>query len=238
MEELILRVHELQEGMDVLVQRWISDYEGEGRRIYCRKGCANCCRLAVHATFPEALAVAGALTPPMAGALCGYVEALRPHLIGLGDVRAYLRTHRRQAGFCPFLNGEGGCGIYPVRPFSCRALLSTRNADYCGIDLSALHPLEKEAFLSSLDPSVVAFPTHYAAYPQELGRAHETSMLEEMAKRCGFSLSGNLALLVWLIRERDLAGALRGGKEEISELLVREGLSLPFLLRLERAPLP
>jgi Fe-S-cluster containining protein len=235
MDELVARVRELHARLDDSVRQWSRGYEQKGGRIYCGKGCRNCCRLAVHATFPEALTIAEILTPPQVKILCGYVEALRPHLSQVADMKSYLRTHSREAGFCPFLDTEGACGIYPVRPFSCRSLLSTRNPDYCGIDLSALHPLEKEAFLSSLDPSIVAFPTHYAAAPQGLGRSLENATSGHMAQLSGFTLSGNVTLLVWLILERGLIEAADQGAAAIADLLVREKLSLPFLLELESA---
>ncbi len=223
----------LQRTMDEAVLDWKNAYEGSGGKIYCRRGCGNCCRLAVHATFPEALVIARALSASQAEALERYAQALRSHLYGVEHPAAYLRAHRRNAGFCPFLGSQGECGIYAVRPFACRALLSTRNPDYCGIDLSALHPLEQKAFLSSLDPAVVAFPTHYAAAPQASGRALELQLLERMSRVFGFSLGGNLALLVWLIRERGLEEAVGEGKEAVAALLRAERLALPFVLDLQ-----
>lgn len=203
-----------------------------GGKIHCRRGCANCCRLAVEATLPEALAAAQALSGSQAAALADHVERLRENLRGAADLRGYLRSYREKMRGCPFLEGDGACGIYDVRPLACRALLSTRNPEWCGVDLSALHPLEKQAFLSGLDPAVVAFPTHYAAAPQEAGRELEEAAAIETVRRWGFSLSGNFPFLVWLARERGLAEAGARGREGVAELLQREGDGLSFLLRL------
>jgi Fe-S-cluster containining protein len=229
MKELAGEVLALYARLDDSSRHWIRAYEENGGRVYCRKGCSNCCRLAVHATFPEAVAIAETLVPHQIATLCGYVEALRPHLCQTADMSSYLRTHRREAGFCPFLTAEGGCGIYPVRPLSCRSLLSTRNSDYCGIDLSTLHPLEAKAFLSSLNPAVVAFPTHYAAAPQEVGQGLETAALRLMTQAFGFTLCGNLTALLWLIRGRGLAEAVAQGAAAVADLLEQEKLSYPFV---------
>jgi Fe-S-cluster containining protein len=206
-----------------------------GVRIYCGRGCRNCCNLTVNATFTEALGVAGAMRARHFPALKETVFRLLDVVRDAPDFKSYLRNYRKTVGFCPFLEGDGTCGIYPSRPFSCRSLLSTRNPDYCGVDFGDLHPMEKQAFLSSLDPSIVAFPTHYLAALQELGRKLEIQAARKMTARFGFSVSGNLLFLVYLEQEFTLGRVMAEGLEAIMGLLKKEGLAHSFLVTLEQS---
>lgn len=206
---------------------------GRGR-IYCGRGCRNCCNLAVQCTFTEALPVAEALSDEQAATLGGHVARLRQHLAEVSDLKSYLRLHRQAIGCCPFLGADGACGIYAVRPFACRALLSTRPADWCAVDFAELHPLEKQAYLSSLDPAVVAWPTHYLAAPRDLAQEMEAAAAWRMFDTFGFTLSGNLPFLVWLEKEYRLSAVAAQGHAATLALLEEEGLSLPFLVSLHR----
>lgn len=217
--------------MDAEVTAWQQAYAAGGGKIHCGRGCVNCCRLAVEATYPEALAAAEAFSGDQLSSLEGWVGGLKEMLMGSTDLKDYLRLYRQRMAGCPFVEEDGACGIYGVRPLACRALLSTRNPDWCGIDLGALHPLERQAFLSSLDPSVVAWPTHYAAAPQDAGRELEAEISLRMAQLYGFSLSGNFPYLVWLIVKRDLGMMVLRGEESVRALLREEGVP-SFLARI------
>jgi Fe-S-cluster containining protein len=218
-------VRNRQKVLDEEIERWIAAYRRQGGRIYCREGCRHCCDLAVHATLSEALLVAEALSDGQRRTLHGHVTSRLSGLAGIRDLKIYLRTHRQQVGYCPFLEQDGRCGIYAVRPFSCRALLSTRPGEWCGTDFSTLHPLEKEAFLGSLDRSVVDFPGHYVAEAKDFGLEMEAATRWDMRETFGFSLTGNLALLVHLQGIHDLAGLAGRGPEAISEFFQARNLS-------------
>lgn len=203
-----------------------------GSRIYCGRGCHNCCNLAVQCTFTEALLVVDALTDEQATALHEHASRLRRHIGEAVDFKSYLRLHRQTIGFCPFLAEDGACGVYAARPFSCRSLLSTRPADWCAVDFAGLHPLEKQAFLSSLDPHLVAWPSHYLAAPRDLGQEHESAAFWGMHDGFGFTLSGNLPFLVWLEREYRLSTVAAKGHSAVLRVLEKEQLRLPFLVNL------
>jgi Fe-S-cluster containining protein len=221
-----------QELFDTDISRWIDDYRSRGGRIYCDRGCRNCCSLAVHATFPEALLVAELVTMAMAGALEKHVARLTESLTEDTDLKTYLRLHRRTVGSCPFLDEDGACGVYRHRPFSCRSLLSTRPGDWCGLDPLSLDPCDRELYLKSLDPMIVFFPTHYAAGPQEQGLELENAAAVRMRKLCGFTLSGNLTVLVHLERTFRLSAKLARGYDATKALLARSRLDHPLLLNL------
>jgi Fe-S-cluster containining protein len=220
------------EDFDRQIENCLADYAARGGRIFCGKGCRNCCTLTVNSGFIEALLAAQSLTPAQAAALADYVARLRRLLPGTGDLKSYLKMQRQQLGECPLLDSTGACGIYPVRPFSCRALLSTRPADWCGVNFGALPAMEKQLFMASLDRTAVDFPTHYLAASREIGQRLETEALLEMARSCGFSISGNLPYLIWLEKEYRLSDTVEQGQEATAALLDREGLNLPFVIRL------
>jgi len=215
---------------DRRIQTCVDEYAGRGGRIFCDRGCLNCCTLTVNSSFTEALTAAQNLNAAQAAALNDYVERLRKLLPTVSDLKSYLRMQRQQLGDCPFLDGDGACSIYPVRPFSCRALLSTRPADWCGVDFGTLAAIEKELFMASLDRSAVDFPTHYLAASRQLGEELESAALLEMARTWGVSLSGNFPYLVWLEREFRLSETIPQGREATLALLEENGLNLPFVI--------
>lgn len=227
-------VRKRQERFDEEIRAAAGDYSAGGGTVHCGRGCLNCCSLAVHASFAEALRVADALNERHATALEKHVARLQEHLAGVSELRSYLRLHRQTIGACPFLEEDGACGVYAARPYACRALLSTRPAEWCGIDLATLDPWDRELYLSSLDPGTVAYPTHYLASPQEGARRLELEASEAMLAACGFALSGNLTALVHLEREWRLSATATRGAEAVAGLLAASGLDHPLLVSLDR----
>ncbi|WP_303722072.1 YkgJ family cysteine cluster protein [Malonomonas rubra] len=203
--------------------------------IYCAKGCSNCCSLSVNCSFPEAAAIAQSLTSEQRQYLADKLPTLHQICRQAENLKLFLRLFRNRLGGCSFLDKEGRCSIYPQRPFSCRSLLSTRNSNWCAVDFAELHPQEKEAFLSSLDRQIVAFPTHYLAASQELGLEYESLSLSRMRDSYGFSISGNLLYQVWLETEHRLSEVIKGGYGQTRRFLKEQGLDLPFLLQLRES---
>jgi Fe-S-cluster containining protein len=209
---------------------------GDGYQIYCQSGCSNCCSLAVNCAFPEVVALAQTLTAAQRQQLNAKLPLLRQVSRQAPDFKGFLRLFRQQLGGCPFLDSESAaCSIYPGRPLSCRALLSTRNSSWCAVDFAELHPQERDAFLSSLDPAVVAFPSHYLAAGQELGLAYEGALLASMREAFGFSLSGNFLYQLWLELELSLSEIIPQGFAVTRQFLEQRALDLPFLLQLREA---
>ncbi|WP_305041666.1 YkgJ family cysteine cluster protein [Geoalkalibacter sp.] len=222
-----------QEAFDRHSARLLEALTRRGVAVYCRRGCRKCCTLTVNATFVEALGIAQCLTPEQGAAVATHASRLSEIASAAKDFKEYLRTCRTHLGFCPLLDADGACGIYPVRPFACRALLSTRDSDWCAVDFSCLHPAEKQAFMSGLDPSVVAFPTHYVAAAQDLGREFEERTAAAMIKRFGFSLRGNLSFLISLEQQLGVSELVPQGLEVTRRALIRAGFDLPFVVHME-----
>ncbi|WP_246038138.1 YkgJ family cysteine cluster protein [Geomonas terrae] len=228
LDQLLEQVKQQQMFLEMLVRSWVDDYRADGGSIYCGKGCRNCCSLAVHTGFAEALAVARRLNEAQAEKVASYAVRLRDLVKNVSDLPQYLRLHR-QMGFCPLLDDEGACSVYPVRPLTCRALISTRESVWCGADFSTLAPEEREAFLAGLDRKVVAFPSHYVATLQESGKELEEAAAQHMRLHFGFALYGNLGVLVHLIR-KGLAEACQEGPAAAARFIAQAGFDNPLLL--------
>jgi len=209
------------------------DSDGAGLRLWCGPGCGNCCSLAVNTTLPEALAIADSLTDGQRQQVAAAIARITTHARESTDARGFLAGYRRAVGSCPFLDAEASCSIYPVRPLACRALLATRPPDWCGVNLAELPELERNGFLSSLDRSVVAFPTHYAAAPQELAANFERGLGFAMIRFVGFGVTGNLPLLVWLAGQAGFIEALSGGPATFLQFLSTHQIHQPFLVQID-----
>lgn len=216
--------------LDQFCAAWGSEYQQRGGTIHCGKGCSGCCSLVVNCTFPEAAVVAAALSGPQADRLREQVARIKATADRSNDLKEWLSSYRQQAGPCPFLDQAGSCSIYPVRPLSCRTLLATQPPQWCATDFSSLTSQEKQAFMALLDRSMVAFPTHYAATPQEIGQDLEEATLRQMETVYGFSLLGSLPWLVWLEQEHHLSKLLPEGRASLESYLERQGLLNQFLI--------
>ncbi len=205
------------------------------QRVYCQKGCANCCSLVVNCSFVEAAAMARQLSDAQRKAVSGAA----PRIVELADncpsLKDFLLQYRATIGGCIFLDRQHQeCSVYPERPLSCRALLSTRPSAWCGVDFSTLHPLEKEAFLSSLDRDIVNFPTHYLASPQERAGELEADLIWSLREQCGYAISGNLIYQLWLEQEHSLTSKLQTGDFDLAAYLHQQQLLQPLLLQVHK----
>jgi Fe-S-cluster containining protein len=229
-QELTRDLATQQTFMDMFTRSWIDSYQEQGGRIYCAKGCSACCTLTVNCTLAEAVAIAGVLSEAQAERVSQYVARLIDKVEHLTDLKEYLRVHRRDMGGCPLLDEAGACGVYATRPFSCRALLSTRESYWCGADFSSLSDDEKKEFIEGLDLGVTAFPMHYVASTQEAGQDLEKGGEKRMKERFGFSLYGNMPVLVDLVRNHGLADACSSGHEAALRIIEATGTGHPLLL--------
>ncbi|HAD03440.1 MAG: hypothetical protein A2005_02245 [Desulfuromonadales bacterium GWC2_61_20] len=216
-----------QQRLDQALAAWLPPADS---RIYCGRGCANCCTLNVATTFAEAQLLVAHLDAGQRRRVAARVAELQELLPQTPDLKGFLRAHRNRPTPCPLLAADGVCSVYPLRPLACRALLSTRDSAWCAVDFATLHPQEREAFLSSLDPAIVAFPTHYARFPREVGAAAEDAVLARMREHFGFALSGHLCVLLLAESEHQLGSALATGREATAQCLAAAGLNHPFLV--------
>lgn len=99
------------------------------KHMDCKKGCSVCCHVNVAVLAPEAETIAEHI---MANTSDAEMDVLKENMSGLllnikfltDEERLFL--HRP----CVFLDEDGGCGIYDVRPLLCRSITSA-DADAC-----------------------------------------------------------------------------------------------------------
>lgn len=217
--------------LDENIAAWWQQHEQTGPALYCAQGCANCCTLAVNCSFPEAIALATTLSQPQASQVLGRLALLEQLCLEAADLKEFLQLHRSRSGGCPFLDAEDNCSCYIERPLSCRALISTRPAAWCGLDFSTLHPLEKKAFLSSLDDQIVAYPSHYLARPLELATRLEKTLDEALAAHYGVKINGNLIWLIGLELKEKLSERLELKDSGIIDRLLELQQKYPYLIQ-------
>lgn len=232
LDQLLDMVKQQQAFLEMFARSWVDDYRSGGGSVFCAKGCRNCCSLAVHTGFAEALAVARDLDGAQAGAVERYAMKLRDLVRGVEELPEYLRLHRKEMGFCPLLDEAGACSAYGVRPMTCRSLISTRESVWCGADFARVPPAERDAFVAGLDRKVVAFPSHYVAVLQESGKELEEAGANRMRRLLGFALYGNLGVLVHLILSHGLKEASLRGKTGTAGAIAAAGFDHPLLLSL------
>ncbi len=91
-------------------------------RLACRAGCGDCCIVNVSLLLPEALAIVDYCNerPQKYRELDQKLDSLWISIRGVDDEE---RVCMRQP--CVFLDCQGRCTIYPVRPLLCRGVTST-----------------------------------------------------------------------------------------------------------------
>jgi Fe-S-cluster containining protein len=226
--ELLEEVAVQRQCLDMMNAAWIGEYAARGGVIHCGRGCHGCCSLAVNCTLTEAVGLAGCLDVTQLAAVGAYAGRLRELTATVQDLKGYLQMQRREMGMCPLLAHDGACSAYVSRPLSCRSLLSTRESYWCGVDFAEVAPAEKEAYLTSLDRSAVAFPLHYLASAQETGRELESRQLAHMQELFGFSCYGCMPVLVTLVHDHGLSGA--ASRKEAEALVEAAGFADPLLV--------
>ncbi len=218
-----------QQFFDQFCAAWGTEYRFKGGQIHCANGCSGCCSLVVNCSLPEALRIIGALDTQHHARLAGWAATVLPLAEQASSLKSWLSGYRQAGMRCPFLDEGESCSVYRVRPLSCRSLLATREPVWCTTDFSVLSTDQKQTFMDALDRSAVAFPTHYAATPQELGQELEEATLRQMEAIYGFSMVGCLPWLVWAEVQYGISGWLKEGRESVAARLQEQGLSQQFL---------
>lgn len=102
--------------------------EGDRSLIACHAGCDSCCVVNVSISLLEGLSIVrflDQLTPAAREEIAQRLDELWVRIRGLDDEE---RLAVRQK--CTFLDHQGYCSIYPVRPLYCRSVTST-DAEVC-----------------------------------------------------------------------------------------------------------
>jgi Fe-S-cluster containining protein len=104
--------------------RIVSDSADESAKFACGKGCHWCCHYKVAVTIPEVLTIATYLRNFVSDDGVRQVRERVAHLAQ--DRRIFSVSEKPKARIaCALLLKDGSCGVYPVRPLSCRGVNST-----------------------------------------------------------------------------------------------------------------
>ncbi|MDY0291082.1 MAG: YkgJ family cysteine cluster protein [Desulfuromonadaceae bacterium] len=104
-------------------------HASDSEMIACNAGCSACCRVNVATLVPEAYNIAAYLRHTRSAAELARLRAqMRQMLVVIGGLDDDERIATNQP--CVFLDQEGSCSIYPVRPLLCRSITST-SAEAC-----------------------------------------------------------------------------------------------------------
>jgi len=158
---------------------------GDATRIACRAGCGHCCVLNVAVLEPEAVTIVAylerKLPPSQFTSLRRQIDDLHGTLRWLDDEER-IRLRRP----CAFLDQEGTCSIYPVRPLLCRGLNST-DPENCRQALELLFLDEEPKILSNLFQSALFSQTFLA-----LARAMENAGLDSRSRELTTAVKSHL----------------------------------------------
>lgn len=92
--------------------------QAAGAPVACDRGCDVCCAIRVTATAPEVLHIARHLRQADPEVCARLVRRLAEADADTRDADADERVSQGTA--CPFIDDDGACAIYPVRPLACR----------------------------------------------------------------------------------------------------------------------
>ncbi|MCP4021365.1 MAG: YkgJ family cysteine cluster protein [Desulfobacteraceae bacterium] len=129
------------------MQQFIDSLLPLPKEVVCKQGCAFCCHLRVGLSIPEALIIHNEL---MTKAPQDFVQEIQKRINTIaktGDTVDDTFWHTTRTS-CPFLEKSAGsiCGVYNIRPLSCRAYHAT-SVENC-----------KEGYDKGLETKIPCFP--------------------------------------------------------------------------------
>lgn len=156
------------------------------RHVACGPGCDRCCVVNVSVLAPEADAIVEFLSQNLSSdtlkELQLRLERLYQQTRWLDDEERIMANHR-----CAFLDSEGCCVIYPVRPLLCRSLNSV-DAEDCRTAMSMLALGQNVSIVSCLEQKEI-FETAFIG----LGQALRTCGLDDRSWRLSGAVMGRLS---------------------------------------------
>lgn len=140
--------------------------EEKSLKFDCHKGCSTCCNLRVEVLPPEAFLIARhieQLPEDERTVMIGKLEAHASNAFG--------KTFEEYEMPCPFLNKDGVCEIYDVRPFKCRTYYSM-NVESCERKRSADEEYHLKMISNQLASETINLykSKHLVMHPVELGQ--------------------------------------------------------------------
>ncbi|WP_303720229.1 YkgJ family cysteine cluster protein [Malonomonas rubra] len=101
-------------------EKLLKQHPGDRSQIACGPGCCSCCVINVAILLPEGFAIVRYLKQQEREHVAERLEDLWRQVRGLDDdERLFVQRS------CAFLDEDGNCSVYPVRPLLCRSVTST-----------------------------------------------------------------------------------------------------------------
>lgn len=170
--------------IDMAIEQYRTSSEDTKRMhdaIQCRKGCWYCCHINVAVSILEAILIARAIRELKLADLEARVKETAPTIAGLTPKQRHAKIVT-----CPFLL-DGLCGIYPVRPGSCRAYLSL-SVQQCMDDFESA-----KAGTGSKGVTTVAVPMLLSS---SIGKGVQLAMADEGLQDCVVELTAAVNVLL------------------------------------------
>jgi Fe-S-cluster containining protein len=119
-EQFLMELEKIRSEAEILLQQ---QSEGDRSLIACKPGCHACCVVNVSISLLEGISIVRFLRqwdPSDLKQITLRLDSLWRAVRGLDDDERLLLRRK-----CAFLNDQGCCTIYPVRPLFCRSISST-----------------------------------------------------------------------------------------------------------------
>ncbi|HNC44526.1 MAG TPA: YkgJ family cysteine cluster protein [Acidobacteriota bacterium] len=208
---------------------------------YCGQGCFHCCEFPVQATLLEAQHLAAGLPESIWPVIARRVEHLQRLAGEARDLSDFDEQVRHRLGTCALLDEARKCLAYSRRPLGCRKTYSTLPGDYCARTAQEqMTPQEWHQYQHwiSVNP-LTGQLDHYIEPLNDFGSELSEKILEAMERELGFSVEGELTVLLWLTRSAEvMEGFWNGDRSRLQSVLDQLGLAHPFLTLIDAQPSP
>lgn len=155
------------------------------------------------------------------------------------DLSDFDEQVRHRLGTCALLTEAGKCLAYDRRPLGCRKTYSALPGRYCARTAQEqMTPDEWRQYQHSLLTNPLTGQLdHYIEPLNDFGSELSENMLAAMEHELGFSLEGELTVLLWLTRQAECMTAFWNGDWPRLQLQLDQlGVSHPFLTTIEGQP--
>lgn len=206
---------------------------------YCAQGCFHCCEFPVQVTMLEAHYLAIGIPESTWPVITRRVEHLTQLACEAHNLDEFDEQVRRRLGTCALLTEAGKCLVYDRRPLGCRKTYSALPGRYCARTArEQMTPDEWHQYQRFISTNPLTGQLdHYIEPLNDFGSELSENMLAAMEQELGFSLEGELTVLLWLTRQAEfMVGFWNGNWPLLQSQLDQLGVAHPFLTTLQGQP--
>jgi len=224
--------------LDSFTEEWIENYIASGGKVFCQKGCYNCCDLPVRVTLAEAFLISDNNDAVSDDRLRTYLDKLIIYVRDSKSESDYLKSRRTRIGMCPLLNEEGACSVHKKHPIPCRKTISVLHHQFCKAEaINNLPPLEVLKYLDNIKSmsDVTGGRGHYVDDISGLGSYLQNSLRDTTKKLLGFDMFGDLSLMVFLSTQEEFIKVLMSKNvRKVTRYLQENYFLHPYIISIEQ----